>query len=356
MPASPERPSFYQRQSRSLVDLSRSLEPEEPVNAGLSLPSSRPSSSSGPAPAVDVVEATPVPVIGAEPTEASPAFSTEVPPDHNQQQPAVIQAEQPQQQPRLRPRRQSMPEMRIDPPVYQIDDDFFVQYRKNMPLPIAREEEGVEALPAYTCDVHIEGWVPRKMEFLKPGTQSKDRRWKRQYVILHGTSIKIYRSDPRVKAVHGDDAPPTPGIHKENFKPDFGKAVAGRSAAGSTASSASSSAAAARARAQTMSSMSSASSVSTAASTNSEKVVPVNKATTTAINSRTFDPDIPVHVHAQDEEEHGLASLQHAPSALLAKAGENRCLRHYTLQGEFWRFLPGVSFTDVAILQVPSPA
>jgi len=48
---------------------------------------------------------------------------------------------------------------------------------------------------------------------------------------------------------------------------------------------------------------------------------------------RRFDPDMPVHVHLQEEEETGLASLQHAPSSLLAKASENRCVRHYTLQG-----------------------
>jgi hypothetical protein len=34
-----------------------------------------------------------------------------------------------------------------------------------------------------------------------------------------------------------------------------------------------------------------------------------------------------------DDEDHGLGSLQLAPSTLLAKAGENRCVRHYTLQG-----------------------
>lgn len=349
--SSSERPSFYQRQSRSLVDLSRSLEPEEPVNARLqaavaaanSASSSRPTSSAGSvvAPIAEVSEASTAPDAepSSTPAEAAPAFSVAVPPTHNQQLPQSIQS--PQTQARLRPRRNSMPEMRIDPPVYQIDDDFFIQYRKNAPIPMAREDEGSEALPAYSCDVHIEGWVPRKMEFLKPGVQAKDRRWKRQYVILHGTSIKIYRADPRTKAVQGDDAPPTPGIHKENFKPQFpvassASSLVGRSAAASTASSASSTAAAARARAQTMSSMSSTSSASTIASTGttgSEKL-PTWSKTTDTMNSRRFDPDIPVHVHAQDEEEHGLASLQHAPSTLLAKAGENRCIRHYTLQGE----------------------
>lgn len=63
-------------------------------------------------------------------------------------------------------RRQSMPEMRIDPPLYQIDDDFNVQYREGQPIPSAREDEGIEELPNYTCDVHIEGYVPRKWNLL----------------------------------------------------------------------------------------------------------------------------------------------------------------------------------------------
>lgn len=229
-------------------------------------------------------------------------------------------------------RRQSMPEMRIDPPLYQIDDDFNIQYRDGQ-LPTAREDEGREALPSYTCDVHIEGYVPRKMEFVKPGVQAKDRRWKRQYVILHGTSVKVYKSDPRLKAVPGEEPPPTPGVHTDKHRPSFG----------STTSKTSSitkhnmhphhrMAQATRARAPTESSISSASSME------SEKALLWNQAVQEAIAKRKYDPDMPVHVHLQEEDEHGLASLQHAPSTLLAKASENRCIRHYTLQGEaqFW--------------------
>jgi hypothetical protein len=227
-------------------------------------------------------------------------------------------------------RRQSMPEMRIDPPLYQIDDDFNIQYREGQ-LPTAREDEGREALPSYTCDVHIEGYVPRKMEFTKPGLQAKDRRWKRQYVILHGTSVKVYKSDPRVKAVAGEEPPPTPGAHTSKHRPSFS----------STTSKASSvtkqnnhphhrMAQAQRARAPTESSISSASSME------SEKALMWNQAVQDAIAKKKYDPDMPVHVHLQEEDEHGLASLQHAPSALLAKASENRCIRHYTLQGEIF--------------------
>ena len=58
-----------------------------------------------------------------------------------------------------------------------------------------REEEGKEALPRYTCSVHIEGYLPRKMEFSSPGLQAKDRSWRRQYFVLHGTCLKVYKTD-----------------------------------------------------------------------------------------------------------------------------------------------------------------
>jgi len=76
---------------------------------------------------------------------------------------------------------------------------------KHMVVP--REEEGHEKLPQYSCAIHLEGWMPRKMEFKSPGVQAKDRAWKRQYVIVHGTMIRIYRSDPHLHPLaRADDA------------------------------------------------------------------------------------------------------------------------------------------------------
>ena len=46
--------------------------------------------------------------------------------------------------------------------------------------------------------------MPRKMEFKSPGVQAKDRAWKRQYIILHGTMIRIYKADPHVVPVPAD--------------------------------------------------------------------------------------------------------------------------------------------------------
>jgi hypothetical protein len=68
-----------------------------------------------------------------------------------------------------------------------------------------REEEGLEGLPAYSCAIHIEGYMPRKMEFVAPGVQATHRTWKRQYVVLHGTSIKAYKYDPRTHPVPGEE-------------------------------------------------------------------------------------------------------------------------------------------------------
>ncbi|GAA6059262.1 hypothetical protein JCM10212_006655 [Sporobolomyces blumeae] len=67
-----------------------------------------------------------------------------------------------------------------------------------------REEEGKEGLPQYTCSIHIEGFMPRKMEFTSPGVQARDRAWKRQYIVLHGTSIKVYKYDLRTHPIPGE--------------------------------------------------------------------------------------------------------------------------------------------------------
>lgn len=91
----------------------------------------------------------------------------------------------------LRERRRSMIEMAAVPPPYAI-----IHRRPEGPQMIfPREEEGKENLPRYGCSVHIEGYLPRKMEFSAPGVQAKDRSWRRQYFVLHGTCLKVYRND-----------------------------------------------------------------------------------------------------------------------------------------------------------------
>lgn len=64
------------------------------------------------------------------------------------------------------------------------------------PAPRPRDEEGREKLPGYWCGVHIEGTLSRKMEFIQPGVQAKDRGWKKFYFVLHGTALYVYKFDP----------------------------------------------------------------------------------------------------------------------------------------------------------------
>lgn len=70
-----------------------------------------------------------------------------------------------------------------------------------------RDDEGAEQLPGYSCAVHIEGWMPRKCEFIKAGVQATNRTWKRQYIVLHGTSLRVLNGDPNEK--HGRRVAPT---------------------------------------------------------------------------------------------------------------------------------------------------
>lgn len=60
---------------------------------------------------------------------------------------------------------------------------------------LSPEEEGQELLPPYTSWVHLEGYLPRKMEFSAPGAPSNDRSWRRYYFVLHGTSLTVYQGN-----------------------------------------------------------------------------------------------------------------------------------------------------------------
>lgn len=98
-------------------------------------------------------------------------------------------------------RRASMYELQIPAPPYHS-----VYTRPSYPhkqIVFPREEEGKEPLPNYTCEVHFESFMPRKMEFSAPSIQAKDRAWKKQYIVLHGTSIKIFKYDLRTHPYKG---------------------------------------------------------------------------------------------------------------------------------------------------------
>ncbi|ORY90536.1 hypothetical protein BCR43DRAFT_447167 [Syncephalastrum racemosum] len=61
---------------------------------------------------------------------------------------------------------------------------------------IPREEEGREELPAYQCTVYKMGHVYIKREMDAPDTRSRWRSWRRLYVELWGTILRIYRAPP----------------------------------------------------------------------------------------------------------------------------------------------------------------
>ena len=58
---------------------------------------------------------------------------------------------------------------------------------------LPREDEGREELPPYSNDISLRAIMPRKMEFIAPGVQARDRKWRRVMVVLEGTMLKIYR-------------------------------------------------------------------------------------------------------------------------------------------------------------------
>ncbi len=49
-----------------------------------------------------------------------------------------------------------------------------------------------DVLPAYSCDIHMEGVFQRKMEIENATKRAEDRRWSAAYVVLHGTALEVY--------------------------------------------------------------------------------------------------------------------------------------------------------------------
>lgn len=104
-------------------------------------------------------------------------------------------------------RRRSMDDHLVRPPGYEE-----LKSRPGFKPPVARDEEGRESLPGYFCHVHIEGYLPRKMEFSAPGVQSRDRSWKRYYFVLHGTALSVYKHDVHKHPVKDAAVRPVPEV------------------------------------------------------------------------------------------------------------------------------------------------
>ncbi len=178
------RPNFYQQKSKSLVDLlgpaSRRLE-IDPIAA------QRPIVNDP-----STVDALRTPTTPRPPSEV-PAYSKKdrlAPINTGLTAPASIAS----------PggmslgRRRSMFEMRAE--LCLLDSSTTdLRVRRSSFRVRKRERES----PHYNCGVHIEGYLPRKMEFSAPGVQAKDRSWRRQYFVLHGTSLRVYKNDLSVE-------------------------------------------------------------------------------------------------------------------------------------------------------------
>lgn len=50
-----------------------------------------------------------------------------------------------------------------------------------------------ERLPAYSCDIHLEGVFMLKMEIQDAVKRAEYRNWQQVYVVLHGTVLNIYQ-------------------------------------------------------------------------------------------------------------------------------------------------------------------
>ncbi|KAI9498514.1 hypothetical protein BDB00DRAFT_800615 [Zychaea mexicana] len=107
--------------------------------------------------------------------------------------PASTLVPQPPQQ------RRSLIVLSSPPPDY-LDTALMKRWEKCKSCIIPREEEGREELPPYKCTVYKMGHVYIKREQDAPGIRTRWRSWRKLYVEVWGTILRIYRAPP-----HGDN-------------------------------------------------------------------------------------------------------------------------------------------------------
>lgn len=92
-------------------------------------------------------------------------------------------------------RRTSMPTFTStsDPPPYP---SFDPRPPKSAPPFQFHEDEGRERLPPYSNSLYLSAIMPLKMEFSSPGVQAKDRKWRRMFCELEGTTLRVYKCPP----------------------------------------------------------------------------------------------------------------------------------------------------------------
>ncbi|KAL1934774.1 hypothetical protein VTP01DRAFT_6956 [Rhizomucor pusillus] len=94
------------------------------------------------------------------------------------------------------PNRRSMIVMPMPPPPDYLDTTLMKRWEKCRSLILPREEEGKEELPPYKCTVYKMGHVHLKREMDAPGVRSRWRVWRKLYVEVWGTILRIYRAAP----------------------------------------------------------------------------------------------------------------------------------------------------------------
>ncbi|KAG0704946.1 hypothetical protein DFH29DRAFT_777394, partial [Suillus ampliporus] len=92
-------------------------------------------------------------------------------------------------------RRTSMPTFTStsDPPPYP---SFDPRPPKSAPVIQYHEDEGRERLPPYSNSLYLTAIMPCKIEFTSPGVQAKDRKWRRVFCELEGTTLRVYKCPP----------------------------------------------------------------------------------------------------------------------------------------------------------------
>lgn len=82
-----------------------------------------------------------------------------------------------------------------------------------------REEEGQEGLPDYSCEIHLEGTYSRKMEQSAPNLMANDRSWSHTYMVVHGTTLKLYKYHPSTHPIDDPSPATQPSQSRHHAKP-----------------------------------------------------------------------------------------------------------------------------------------
>ncbi|PIL23288.1 hypothetical protein GSI_14598 [Ganoderma sinense ZZ0214-1] len=185
------RPNLYHHASKSMVDLmSLTRKNKDKVYSPRLGPAS-------PKITQDPVSIS-APATGTATTTAADAVATHKPDVAGATEPPESEPDDVIQSSMLR-RRRSLPvyEPSSDPPPYP--DPLF--RRRGQGVGLGIEEEGMERLPGYSNAIYLAGIMPRKMEFMAPGIQARDRKWRRVYCVLEGTAFRVFKCPPAASRV-----------------------------------------------------------------------------------------------------------------------------------------------------------